>query len=883
MRNFKFRSPWVSLVCAVMLALGWNTELKAQCDYTGDDISVGNNDATVNGFNGSTDYVQAYVLVDGAGNISGVTIGTTPFAAQAAGTYDIYAVNYLAADYPSGIVDATISDLTTTVAGTCAMMVGPRSVIVCDPASYSSTVCDGEDLVMIPSDYASYNVLLTQVYVAVGSDDIIDGISPNAQFSGLTVDTYSVYAVNHDSAETAASAGLTIGSNWPLVPGFTCAAVAGPNAGEVASCCAPIAGTDMAALTAGDCDDAGTSTVSITPPTDFEASADYIQTYIAVNSATGLIAAFDATGSFTGLAAGAYTIHAFNYNVAAGSDGGLIVGSPAPNPGANTASPLCYDLSQGIAVEVYANPTDNGSSGTDTFCAGSGDGTATASVTGGLAPYSYLWDDGQITQTAISLDAGTYTAVVTDDNGCTVNVSVTVGEAAGLDAQISVDSDFNGSAISCFGAADGSLSVNVNGGTPDYSYDWSSGANTASVTGLSAGPISVLVTDDNGCSTTVNFNLSQPLQLSCAMISSTDIGCNGAADGSATITPVGGTQPYSYSWTDGQMTATATGLGAGPHNVTVTDANGCSCSNGVTLEAAATFEVNPQGVLTDATQGNSGNVLPGYYNAVSFDIVGGSTPYEFDWSRTGYVRWSIDYTTTGATVTVIYADDAEWAVVVNDSGGCGSSGSNVVTNDSGYGGGNPSVSTEGDILDIDSYAITGESYNSYTAGSQYGDGSIMITPVGCNGGPYTYQWSGPGVAGVHYCETCQNQLAVESGHYEVTVTCGDESTEGFYYVPLDRRGGRLKTGEAITAMEISPNPMSDVFVLDFISESTEHIMLDIIANDGRLMKSIFSGVVEAAVLQSLQVDVSDLPAGMYQCVLATEAGATQTQQIVVLK
>ncbi|MDM1405984.1 BspA family leucine-rich repeat surface protein, partial [Myroides marinus] len=137
--------------------------------------------------------------------------------------------------------------------------------------------------------------------------------------------------------------------------------------------------------------------------------------------------------------------------------------------------------------------------------------------------------------------------------------------------------------VSCNGGSDGTASVSVLGGTPPYRYVWSTGADTQSITGLAEGTYTVTVIDANNDDMTVIFTVIQPTALT-ATTSITDVNNQGGTNGTATVTPSGGTAPYTYSWApSGGTGATATGLAAGIYTVTITDANNCSILQSVTI------------------------------------------------------------------------------------------------------------------------------------------------------------------------------------------------------------------------------------------------------------------------------------------------------------
>ena len=176
-------------------------------------------------------------------------------------------------------------------------------------------------------------------------------------------------------------------------------------------------------------------------------------------------------------------------------------------------------------------------------CYQSGNGAIHVSITGGNGGHTYLWSNGATTQDLTGLSAGTYTVTVTDNQNCTATASYTITQPDSLHASSVVSSFLGSTNVSCNGASDGSIDVSVSGGTSPYTYLWSTGAATQDLSALGAGSYSVVITDANGCQITRNFTLTQPTALQ-TTVTSTDVTCNGNADGALTITPNGGTAPY---------------------------------------------------------------------------------------------------------------------------------------------------------------------------------------------------------------------------------------------------------------------------------------------------------------------------------------------------
>jgi subtilisin-like proprotein convertase family protein len=249
------------------------------------------------------------------------------------------------------------------------------------------------------------------------------------------------------------------------------------------------------------------------------------------------------TATSNNLAAGTYTVTATDGNGCSSVANVVIGGSTAVN------------ATQGNVV--------------DEIC-GLGNGSATVNVSGGGAPYTFAWSNGQTTQTAINLPAGSYTVTVTDAGSCTGTATFSIQNISNM--TVSVSNQVN---VSCAGGNDGSATASPSNGTAPYTFVWSNGQTGQTASSLAAGSYTVTVTDVQGCQAVQSVIITEPTVLA-GTTTSTDESTSGASDGTATANPSGGTPPYAYSWSNGQTSQTATGLAAGVYTVTVTDANGCT-------------------------------------------------------------------------------------------------------------------------------------------------------------------------------------------------------------------------------------------------------------------------------------------------------------------
>lgn len=270
-------------------------------------------------------------------------------------------------------------------------------------------------------------------------------------------------------------------------------------------------------------------------------------------------------------------------------------------------------------------------------CNGDSDGTVTLNVSGGTSPYTENWGG----ESPSALSAGTYPVIVTDDNGCTYNTSVTVNEPSAISATATTtDTD-------CNGGADGTAILNISGGTAPYSENWG-GEDPNS---LSAGTYSVIITDDNGCTANESVTINEPAAI--VVVSTTnDVSCNGFTDGSVSLNISGGSSPYSEDWGGENPNA----LGAGTYSVTVTDANGCTSNESVTINEPTALSIS--GNVTDENAGNDG--------AIDITVSGGTPAYTYNWGANG----------TTEDLTGLAA--GTYTVVVTDANGCTISDSYIV-------------------------------------------------------------------------------------------------------------------------------------------------------------------------------------------------------------
>ncbi|MEL6922768.1 MAG: T9SS type A sorting domain-containing protein [Bacteroidota bacterium] len=299
-----------------------------------------------------------------------------------------------------------------------------------------------------------------------------------------------------------------------------------------------------------------------------------------------------------------------------------------------------------VSVSAYVcTPFDPVVELKSTACAGSCDGAAGVVLNNPSGAYRFLWSDGQVTQTATGLCAGTYTVEITGADNCVSRKTIVVASPASLALAV------NPVGESALGANDGSVTANVSGGTGSYTYQWSNGQTTSSLTGLTPGSYGLTVTDANGCSVTEAF-IVEPFVCPAAGISTQlePTLCEGECNGTATINVSGLADEFSVSWSNGETGVEATNLCAGVYNVSVTDAFNCSVSTEVIIEEPERLSPNVTTTNESAVGANDGTATA--------SAAGGDGNYTFNWSN-GATGSSVDGLAPGT-----------YSVEITDGNGC---------------------------------------------------------------------------------------------------------------------------------------------------------------------------------------------------------------------
>lgn len=360
-------------------------------------------------------------------------------------------------------------------------------------------------------------------------------------------------------------------------------------------------------------------------------------------------------------------------------------------------------------------------SGTDMQCNATCNGTAQVNVSGGSPGYTYSWSNSQTTSSISSLCAGSYSVLITDNNGCTNTQNIAVAQPAALLATITATS------TPC-NATTGAVSANASGGTGNLNYAWQPGGDTtASISSLSPGIYSVTITDANGCTVTLSDTVHSIGAPIISTTNVTDILCNGDSTGSAGIA-ASGNGPFTYQWSpSGGTAATASSLTAGNYLVTVTDNAGCTQTQTIAI-------TEPNAI--SATIVAVDDACTAAVGSVSLSPSGGVGPYTYNWSN------------SQSTASISNLSGGTYSVVITDANGC-------------------TFDTAATIISTVAPSLAFTALNNVAC---YGDstGSATVSPSG-GVGPYAYSW-------LPFGGSTATATGISVGTYTVTVSSSDGCT-----------------------------------------------------------------------------------------------------------
>ncbi len=356
---------------------------------------------------------------------------------------------------------------------------------------------------------------------------------------------------------------------------------------------------------------------------------------------------------------------------------------------------------------------------TNILCYNQNIGIAEVKVDGGVEPYNYVWSNGSTTKRIENLPAGKYYVTVFDDHNCTIEDSVTITEPTELICYIS---DFRNP--TCFSSSDGSIKMNISGGTPPYSILWSNYRTQQNIDSLDAGNYSVTVTDYNGCSSSTSVSLTKPELLTANLSVLNNVSCYNGNDGRISVDIQGGTQPYFLNWYSPLVNLSTQNtllenIEAGHYLIRVTDEMGCEASDSIKV-------TSPSERFSSELEATHLTCFNGMNGSIDLTVFNGTPPYTYQWSN-GEVTKDIDGLPAG-----------NYEVIITDNLNCETE--------------NNTVLLEPDRVIVLANVIDVSCKDEH-------DGEIGVTAMGGNA-PYIYYWDNgettsyikdlePGTYGLH--------------------------------------------------------------------------------------------------------------------------------------
>jgi hypothetical protein len=287
----------------------------------------------------------------------------------------------------------------------------------------------------------------------------------------------------------------------------------------------------------------------------------------------------------------------------------------------------------------------------DILCYGDSSGSVNMTVSGGTSPYSYLWSNGATTEDLTNLKAGTYSVLVTDNNGCIKRDTVQIDQP-----QSPISIGHKKIDVLCHDQKTGEIDLSVSGGSPDYTFSWSNGATTEDIADLAAGVYTVVVTDLSGCIVRDTIQIVQPDSAIISFGKVTDVLCYGDKTGAIDLSVFGGTPSYVYEWLTGETSQDVSGLQAGVYTVLITDANGCTMRDTFTIK-------QPDAALAVAFKHVDVLCYGDSTGSIDMTVSDGTKPYGFEWSN-GAVTEDLSNLKAGTYVVLVTDDNG---CVVKDS------------------------------------------------------------------------------------------------------------------------------------------------------------------------------------------------------------------------
>lgn len=254
-------------------------------------------------------------------------------------------------------------------------------------------------------------------------------------------------------------------------------------------------------------------------------------------------------------------------------------------------------------------------------CYGANNASMSVLLSGGNPPYQFQWSNLSTSLSQNNLSAGNYTITVTDNVGCIKTATIVIPEAPVFTVNPIVTQ------VTCHGANNGSINLNLTGGIAPVALTWSDGSTAGLIrNNLVPGTYTATISDGTPCYIVRTFTIIQPLPLVLSANLTNAFDCTNASSGGINLVVAGGTLPYNYSWSNGAVTEDLSNLTSGNYLVTVTDANGCTANAQYPIIRPAPIAIN---VETQTDFNCAAHTVNQRFVA---QVSGGIPPYQLQWS-----------------------------------------------------------------------------------------------------------------------------------------------------------------------------------------------------------------------------------------------------------
>ena len=385
---------------------------------------------------------------------------------------------------------------------------------------------------------------------------------------------------------------------------------------------------------------------------------------------------------------------------------------------------------------------------------------------------------------------------INDNLGNTVTLLSSIGLPNCSACNLSIVPQVN--SASC-GQTNGQASITVAGGSGNYTYHWSNGSTTATISNVAAGAYFITVNDDLGCFLNDTVIVSQNSSIN-SIITGNSVVCGNPNSGSINLTVTGGTPPYSFSWSNGATTEDLNNVGGGNYLVTITDNTGCINTNSYTVQSPNAFSLSTTIENESCDELNDGSI--------DLQITGGSAPFTYSWNN-------------GATTQdLTNLSPGNYTVLVTDNSGC---------------------------TNTETYTVNAAPYVPITVTQV---GNLLTASSASN-----YQWylNGTAIPGAN----SQTYSITENGVYYVETIIGGCKHRS---ANLELTYSSIQDLDAIRAFVVYPNPANQTIQIGVKLKNSSDFSLEL---KNVLGQSLWILNQNNQNLFETEVDIQTIPNGVY--------------------